>query len=78
MLISETSITLCIPKFGNSSKDSYNISRAGTGGSYLTDIKAEFSKAAGTRFGSGWAWLCVNKEGKLCVCSTPNQDNSLM
>ncbi len=41
------------------------------------NFKAEFSKAAGTRFGSGWAWLCV-KEGKLCVCSTPNQDNPLM
>ena len=42
------------------------------------NFKAEFSKAAGTRFGSGWAWLCVNEEGKLCVCSTPNQDNPLM
>ena len=41
-------------------------------------FKDEFSKAAGTRFGSGWAWLCVNEEGKLCVCSTPNQDNHLM
>ena len=42
------------------------------------NFKAEFSKAAGTRFGSGWAWLCVDKEGKLCICSTPNQDNILM
>jgi Fe-Mn family superoxide dismutase len=41
------------------------------------DFKAEFAKAAGTRFGSGWAWLCV-KDGKLEVCSTPNQDNPLM
>jgi len=41
------------------------------------NFKAEFSKAAGTRFGSGWAWLCLDK-GKLCVCSTPNQDNPLM
>ena len=41
------------------------------------NFKAEFSKAAGTRFGSGWAWLC-SKKGKLCVCSTPNQDNPLM
>lgn len=40
-------------------------------------FKSEFSKAAGTRFGSGWAWLCV-KEKKLSVCSTPNQDNPLM
>ena len=42
------------------------------------NFKAEFSKAAATRFGSGWAWLCVAKGGKLEVCSTPNQDNPLM
>ncbi len=41
-------------------------------------FKDEFSKAAATRFGSGWAWLCVHKGGKLEVCSTPNQDNPLM
>jgi Fe-Mn family superoxide dismutase len=41
-------------------------------------FKEEFTKAAGTRFGSGWAWLCVNKGGKLEICSTPNQDNPLM
>ncbi|MDG1346505.1 MAG: superoxide dismutase [Crocinitomicaceae bacterium] len=40
-------------------------------------FKEEFSKAAATRFGSGWSWLCVC-EGKLCVCSTANQDNPLM
>ena len=39
-------------------------------------FKEEFSKAAATRFGSGWAWLCV-VGGKLEVCSTPNQDNPL-
>ena len=39
---------------------------------------AEFSKAAATRFGSGWAWLCVHKGGKVDICSTPNQDNPLM
>jgi Fe-Mn family superoxide dismutase len=38
----------------------------------------KFSKAAATRFGSGWAWLCVHPGGKLEICSTPNQDNSLM
>ncbi len=37
-----------------------------------------FSKAAATQFGSGWAWLCVHKGGKIEVCSTPNQDNPLM
>lgn len=40
-------------------------------------FKADFSNAGATRFGSGWAWLCV-KEGKLAICSTPNQDNPLM
>lgn len=41
-------------------------------------FKEAFSKAAGTRFGSGWAWLCVHPGGKVEVCSTPNQDNPLM
>ena len=40
-------------------------------------FKEEFSKAAATRFGSGWAWLCV-KDGKLEICSTANQDNPIM
>ena len=40
-------------------------------------FKDAFSKAAATRFGSGWAWLCV-KNRQLEVCSTPNQDNPLM
>jgi Fe-Mn family superoxide dismutase len=40
-------------------------------------FKEEFSKAGITRFGSGWAWLCV-EGGKLAVCSTANQDNPLM
>ena len=42
------------------------------------NFKDEFSKAAATQFGSGWAWLCVHPGGKLEVCSTPNQDNPLM
>ena len=41
-------------------------------------FKDAFSKAAATRFGSGWAWLCVHKGGAVEVCSTPNQDNPLM
>lgn len=40
-------------------------------------FKADFAKAGLTRFGSGWAWICV-RDGKLCVCSTPNQDSPLM
>jgi len=41
-------------------------------------FKDIFAKAAATQFGSGWAWLCVEKGGKVEVCSTPNQDNPLM
>jgi Fe-Mn family superoxide dismutase len=41
-------------------------------------FKAEFENAAKTQFGSGWAWLSVDKEGKLFVSQTPNQDNPLM
>ena len=42
------------------------------------NFKSAFSKAAATQFGSGWAWLCVHKGGRVEVCSTPNQDNQLM
>ena len=48
-----------------------------TFGSY-DKFKEEFSKAAATRFGSGWAWLCVGADNKIAVCSSPNQDNPLM
>lgn len=41
-------------------------------------FKEAFAKAAATRFGSGWAWLCVHKGGRVEVCSTANQDNPLM
>lgn len=41
------------------------------------EFKTAFAKAGATQFGSGWAWLCV-KDGKLEVCGTPNQDNTLM
>ena len=43
----------------------------------MDSFKEKFAAAGATRFGSGWAWLGVNN-GKLCVCSTPNQDNPLM
>ena len=42
------------------------------------DFESKFAAAAGSRFGSGWAWLCVHKGGKVEVCSSPNQDNPLM
>lgn len=43
----------------------------------LDAMKDQFNAAAATRFGSGWAWLCVNS-GKLEICSSANQDNPLM
>ena len=42
------------------------------------EFKAAFAKAGATQFGSGWAFLCVQKGGKLDICGTPNQDNPLM
>ena len=42
------------------------------------EFETKFAAAAGTRFGSGWAWLCVHDGGKVEICSTPNQDNPLM
>ncbi len=44
----------------------------------LDALKEKMNAAGATRFGSGWAWLCVDANKKLCVCSTPNQDNPLM
>lgn len=44
----------------------------------FAEFKARFSKAGATQFGSGWAFLCVQKGGKLDICGTPNQDNPLM
>lgn len=44
----------------------------------MDEMKAAFKKAAMTRFGSGWAWLCVKKDGTLAVTSTPNQDHPMM
>ncbi len=43
----------------------------------FANFKEQFSKAGLTRFGSGWAWLCVDRSGKLIVTSSPNQDTPL-
>lgn len=42
------------------------------------NMKTQLNNAGLTRFGSGWAWLCVTPDHKLAICSTPNQDNPLM
>jgi Fe-Mn family superoxide dismutase len=44
----------------------------------MAAFKEAFEKAGATRFGSGWAWLVIGKDGKLQVMSTPNQDNPIM
>jgi len=44
----------------------------------LDAMKSKFATAGATRFGSGWAWLCVDSGASLCVCSTPNQDSPIM
>lgn len=46
--------------------------------SSFDEFKKQFSDAGKTRFGSGWAWLCLDPKGTLFICSTPNQDNPIM
>lgn len=67
------------PNGGGEPSDRMNISKAidREFGSF-EKFKESFSNAAKTVFGSGWAWLCVDKNDKLFVCATPNQDNPLM
>ena len=65
------------PNGGGSPEGSLSIAIDKSFGSF-DEFKSRFSAAAGTRFGSGWAWLCVDSEGSLEVCSTANQDNPLM
>ncbi len=67
------------PNGGGQPSSQMNISKAidRDFGSF-DQFKAEFNKAAMSRFGSGWAWLCADNQDKLFICSTPNQDNPLM
>jgi Fe-Mn family superoxide dismutase len=64
------------PKGGGEPKGKVAEAIAESFGSY-DSFQEEFTKAALTRFGSGWAWLCVDSEGGLVVTSTPNQDNPI-
>jgi Fe-Mn family superoxide dismutase len=61
---------------GNPSGDLAAAMESDLGG--MDRFREAFAAAAATRFGSGWAWLCVGKDGKLEVCSSANQDNPLM
>lgn len=65
------------PNGGGEPKGALSEAITSTFGSFGA-FKEKFAQAAATQFGSGWAWLCVHKGGKLEVCSTPNQDNPLM
>jgi Fe-Mn family superoxide dismutase len=62
---------------GGSPSDALSAAIARDFGS-LEAMKQQFSQAAATRFGSGWAWLIVKPDGRLAITSTPNQDNPLM
>ena len=63
---------------GGGSPDDNLLSAINSSFGSFENFKTAFSKAAATRFGSGWAWLCVHPGGNLEVCSTANQDNPLM
>jgi Fe-Mn family superoxide dismutase len=65
------------PKGGGEPTGAVGEAINGSFGSY-EKFKEEFAKAATTRFGSGWAWLCKMEGGALQICSTANQDNPLM
>lgn len=69
--------TVMSPKGGGTPSGDLGAAIDAAFGSYEA-FKDAFAKAAGTRFGSGWAWLIVGADGKLHVTSTPNQDNPLM
>ncbi len=68
--------TILSPNGGGKPSGALSAAIDATFGSFEA-FQEKFNAAAATRFGSGWAWLCV-EDGKLEVCSTPNQDNPLM
>lgn len=68
--------TLLSPNGGQASDELTDAIHAAFGS--VDTFKEQFNNAGATRFGSGWAWLIVNADKKLAICSTPNQDNPLM
>ncbi|HEX5002543.1 MAG TPA: superoxide dismutase [Bacteroidia bacterium] len=69
--------TIMGPKAGGAPSGKLAEAINGSFGSF-EEFKTKFAAAGATRFGSGWAWLVLTANGKLEVCSTPNQDNPLM
>ena len=69
--------TIMAPNAGGSPKGDFATAIENDLGGF-EKFKTDFAQAGATRFGSGWAWLCVKADGKLAICSTPNQDNPLM
>lgn len=69
--------TIMAPKAGGNPGGALATAIDKTFGSF-DEMKKQFAQAATTRFGSGWAWLCVDGDGGLFITSTPNQDNPLM
>lgn len=63
------------PSGGEPTGDLYRAIQSAFGS--LDEMKVQFSRAAGTVFGSGWAWVVSDNEGKLSIAQTPNQDNPL-
>ncbi len=68
--------TVLAPNGGEASEDLINAINNDIGD--MDTLKSAFNEAGAKRFGSGWAWLIVNADGKLEICSTPNQDNPMM